>query len=375
MKHVVVIGGGFAGLMALKQLIKSKKLKLTLVSKNEYFLFTPRLTELLNDNISKKIAIKGIKDIFNNKINFINGKAEYIDFEKNYVRANERKISYDYLIMAQGATTNFFGIKNAEKYAIDFKNYSSVLKIKSKIRHNVEKFSKSNKKELLTFAVIGGGLTGIELICSLKETVLREIRKYPGINPKKVRLILIQKEKTIAPQFGKNLRLRIENYLRKNNIETMANVRVEDIKNNYLVAKDKTVKAPAIIWTAGIKANAIKTNPQLELDKGNKIKVTGKLKIPVHDNVYVAGDASLFFENNTSLAATAQAAWQEGKHIGMNILRRINRGKEKDFNYTHKGTLIVLGSNHAIFTYGVLLLVENLRGILGIFSINTDFGR
>ena len=353
MKHIVIIGGGFAGLMALKQLVKGKNLKLTLINKNNYFLFTPRLTELLNESVNRNIVIKDIKKIFGNKINFIDSKAKFIDFNKNYIEIekNNIKINYDYLIIAQGATTNYFGNKNIENNTIDYKNYDSVLKIKNKIKNNVQKYSKTNKKELLTFTVIGAGLTGIELICSLRETILKELNKYPNISPKDTRFVLIQREKTIAPQLPDKVRSNIEKYLKNKNIEIMTGTRVENIKNGTIISKDKKIRASTIIWTAGIMANTIKTNPKLKLDKGNTIKVTSRMKIPRYDNVYVTGDAALFIENNKPLPATAQTAWQQGVNIGKNILRRINGKKETDFHYNHKGTLIVLGSKYGIFTY------------------------
>ena len=118
MKKVVVIGAGFAGLMALEQLAKSKNLELNLLNDKDDFLFTPRLTELLNESINKKIVIKPIREIFGNKVNFIKEKADFIDFERNIVRAGNKKVGYDYLVMAQGATTNFFGNKNIEKNTI-----------------------------------------------------------------------------------------------------------------------------------------------------------------------------------------------------------------------------------------------------------------
>lgn len=362
MEHIVIIGGGFAGLMALKQLVKGKNLKLTLINKNNYFLFTPRLTELLNESINRNIVIKDIRKIFGNKINFINSEAKFIDFNKNYIEIgkNNIKINYDYLIMAQGATTNYFGNKNIENNAIDYKNYDSVLKIKNKIKDNVQKYSKTNKKEFLTFTVIGAGLTGIELICSLRGTVLKELNKYPNISPKDTRFILIQEGKTIAPRLQDKVKLKIEKYLKNKNIEIMTETRVENIKNDTVISEDKKIKASTIIWTAGIMANTIKTSPKLKLDRRNTIKVTSKMKILNYDNVYVGGDDNLFMQNNKPLASTAQTAWQQGVNIGKNILRRINGKKEKDFHYNHKGTLIVLGSKYGIFTYKNITLSGTL---------------
>lgn len=350
MKHIVVIGGGFAGLMALKQLVSSKNLKLTLINNNDFFLFTPRLTELLNESVNENIVIKSIKDIFRGRVNFVRDHTTSIDFKKRYIETKRKKlkINYDYLVMSQGATTNFFGNKNIEKNTIDCKNYNDVLKIKNKIKNNVNKYV-NNKKELLTFAVIGAGLTGIELIFSLRETVLKEIEKYPDLKQKDTRFMLIQGEKIIVPQLPEKVRLKIEKHLKKRNIEIMTNTRVENIKNSTIVTKNKKIKAGTIIWTAGIKANTIKTNPKLDLEKGKKIKVNAKLKIPDYGNVYVGGDASSF--KGKPLAATAQTAFQEGIIIGNNILNNVKGKPEKDFHYSDKGTLIVLGSKHGIFIH------------------------
>ena len=337
MEKVVVIGAGFAGLTALKQLIKSKKLEITLINDKDYFLFTPRLTELLNGSISKKIIIKPIKQIFWNKVDFIMEKAVFIDFKKNIVKTGKRNVNYDYLIMAQGATTNYFGNKNIEENTIGYKDYNAVLKIKEKIKDNIKNYSKNKKKEFLTFAVIGAGLTGIELICSLREFALKEIKKYPDINPAEASFLLMHAGEAIVPQFPEKVGKIIKNYFKKNNIELLADTMAENIKNNAIISGNKSIKAATIIWTAGIKANAIKA------DK--------KLKIPDYSNVYVSGDAALFMENDNPLAPTAQTAWQEGSNIGKSILRRTKGKKEKDFHYFHKGTLIVLGRNHGIFTY------------------------
>jgi len=354
MKHVIVIGAGFAGLMALKQLVKLKDLKLTLINKNRYFLFTPRLTELLNENISKKIVIKDIKEIFGNKIDFINDKVSYIDFNKKFVKTEKLKINYDYLILSQGSTTNFFGNKTIEKNSIGYKDYDAILKIKNKIKNNLKQYQETHKKELLAFAIIGGGLTGVELICSLRETVLKEIKKYDNINANDIKFLIIQSSKTLVPQLPDRIRSKIEKYFKNNNIEILTNTQAMYIKNNMITIKNKKIKAATIIWTAGIKANTIKTNPKLDLDRRNAIKVTSKLKIPRYDDVYVSGDAALFIEGNKPLAATAQTAHQEGINIGNNILRRINGEREKDFHYSHKGTLIVLGSEYGIFNYKII---------------------
>ena len=351
MKKAVVIGAGFAGLMALSQLIKSKKLELTLINDKGYFLFTPRLTELLNNSISEKIVIKPIKQIFGNKVNLIREKAISVDFKNNIVETKNKKINYDYLIMAQGATTNYFGNKNIEENTIGYKDYNKVLEIKKKIKNNIKNYSKNKKKELLTFAVIGAGLTGIELICSLREFVIREIKKYPDINPAEARFLLIHGGKAIVPQFPEKVGKIIQNYFKKNNIGLLTDTMAENIKNNAIISGNKSIKAATIIWTAGIKANAINTEPKLVLDKGDTIKTNEKLKIPGYGNVYAAGDAALFMENNGPLVQTAQTAWQEGVNIGKNILRRINGKNEKDFHYFHKGALIVLGKNMGIFNY------------------------
>ena len=215
----------------------------------------------------------------------------------------------------------------------------------------MQKYSKTKKKALLTFAVIGGGLTGIELICSLREAVLKETKKYTNINTKDIRFILIQSERTIVPQIKPSIRLIIERFLRNNGIEIITETIAKNVKNGIILTNKKKIKASTIIWAAGIKANTIKTIPKLKLDRDNTIKVTSKLKIPGYDDVYIAGDAALFIENGKPLEATAQTAWQQGVNIGKNILSRINGKKEKDFHYFHKGTLIVLGSNKAIFTY------------------------
>jgi len=191
--------------------------------------------------MSKNIVIKDIKKIFGNKIDFINSKAKFIDFNKNYIEIekNKVKINYDILIMSQGSSTNFFGNKNIENNTIDYKNYNSVLRIKNKIKNNVRKYSKTKKKELLTFAVIGAGLTGVELICSLRESAIKEIKKYSNISSKDVKVLIIQEAKTIVPKLPNRVRLIIEKYLINNNIEIMTNTIVKCINKAAIKIKKK----------------------------------------------------------------------------------------------------------------------------------------
>jgi NADH:ubiquinone reductase (H+-translocating) len=361
MKHIVVVGGGFAGLMALKRLIKSRH-KLTLINDKEDFLFTPRLTELLNGSVSPKIVIKPIKEIFGDRVKFIKGKASKIDFEKSAVEVGNDAVNYDYLVLAQGAETNFFGSENLERNTIDYKDYVSVLRIKEKIVGNLGTYSKSGKEEDLTFVVVGGGLTGIELMCSLKETVIKEMKEFAiDAEPK---FLLVQGSDKIVPQLGEKLRSRIEAYLRKNSVNMLTGTKAKDVAGNVLIANDGKIRASTIVWAAGIKANKIESDPELEFGRGGAIRTDSKLKLPRYDNVYVAGDTALFAENGKPLAPTAQAAFQEGASIGKNILRRIAGRSEKDFHYSHKGTLIVLGKGYGIFNYKSVTIAGKLSYLL-----------
>jgi len=371
MKKIVVIGGGFSGLSAIKQLINSNKLKITIINKNELFLFTPRLTELLNSSVNKEIVIKDIKKIYGNKINFVKDTAIYVDFNKRFVKIkkNNLKIYYDYLIMSQGATTNYFGNKNIQKNTLEFKDYESILELKAKLKINLEKYSNSNYNDFFTCTVIGAGLTGIELICSLREYILKELIKYPNIKQNKLKFFLIQRGDTIIPQFNSKVRSMIEKYLGDKNIKILTNTNVKDVKNNFIITNNKKIKSSIIMWTAGITTNKINSYPQIKLGKNNKIEVNSKLKIPMFQNVYVGGDTSFFVENNNLLPPTAQMAMQQGKNIGCNILKRIDGKKETDFHSFNKGTLAVLGRRHGLYNYKNFVYI----GKLGWFFRNSVY--
>lgn len=357
MKKVVVIGAGFAGLMALKQLSRSKELSLTLISKNDYFLFTPRITELLNSSVNENLVVRDIRNIFHNKVDFVKGNADFIDLNERYVAVGDKKLPYDFLIMASGATTDFFGNKNIEENALEYKNYNSVIRIKEKVTANIKKYSETGQSEFLTFAVIGAGLTGIELMCSLREYVVKEMEKS-NIDAKVARFVMIHGPDTIAPYLEEKTRSIIESNLKDHDIEIMAGTKVENIEGNTIIAKDKTLKAATIIWAAGIKANSVNTSPEIAKEKIGKIKIIPTLEVPEHENVYVAGDAALFLEEGAPLASTAQVAFQEGIALGKNILRKADGEKAKPFHYSHKGTLIVLGHDFAILNYKKI----NIRG-------------
>jgi len=362
MKNVVIIGGGFAGLMVIKRLL-NRDVKITLIHNHKNFVFTPRLTEILNESIQKKLVIRDIKKTFGNKINFIQESAKSIDFTKKIVKTDKRKINFDYIVLSQGSKTNFFSNKDIEKNTIDFKNLDSIEKIKVNIEKNIELISKTNKK--LTIAIIGAGYSGVELILSLREKVSKVIKNYKNLNIWDCKFILIQAGPSILPFMDVKARNLVQKYLLKKNIIILTNNRVFNIKNNTILMENDEIKAQIIIWTAGVTANLVFTNPKFNLERGNKYLVDKFLKLKNYENVYVAGDVACCYDRaGELLPATAQIAFQQGINIGNNIIRKIKNKKEIEFRYKHKGTLMVLGKNKGILFKGNLILKGKLGWLI-----------
>ncbi len=359
MKKIVIVGAGFAGIMAAKQLTGLENVHLTIISDRDHFLFTPRLTELLNESVDEKIVVKKLSEIFEGKGLLLQEKAISVDLKKKKLKTEKREVDYDYLILAPGSVTNYFGNERLRQNTIDYKDYAAMVRIKHKMREVIKQASEQNKQ--MHFVVVGGGFTGVELICSLREAVLREMAKY-SMAKESAKFILVQGGQTIMPALEEKPRAVVEQYLKNHGIEVRTNTVVEDITGTTLTTKNnEKLEGDLIAWTAGIVASNIEFSETISKERGNCIPVTPTGQMALHDDVYVIGDIGLCNEDGKLLPPTAQVAFQEGVRVGKNLRSRILGNAQKPFKYRHLGTLIVLGHDFGMLTRGSI----TLKGKLG----------
>src|SRR3989344_2095220 len=337
---ILIIGNGFGGVYALKNLHKffhnDKKIELALVGEKNYFLFTPLLHEVATGGINPGNIIEPIRKVLGCCLDkFYLGKAEIINFDSHTVQVENALISYDYLVLAPGAETNFYNIPGAEEYSFPLKSIADAIKIKNRCIMVMERAShvenRIKRKNMLRFVVVGGGPTGVELAAELEE--------------------LIQKSPELVPAFGEKIRKKSLEILRKKGIEVMLTRTVKEVGLSYVVINENIkIFTETVIWVAGVKPAELKFNQPAKQSSDGRLVVNEYLQLENHKEVFAIGDAAAFRDANKNifLPALAQVAEKEAKAVAKNIQLLINNKIPEKFLYRNSGNLMSLGQWMAV---------------------------
>ena len=330
---IVIIGGGIAGIYALKKLKeKIKDADYFIINDKNYFLFTPKLVDILIDSKIEKSTIFPLENLSNEKTKVIINKVNSVNLSEKKIYTDNEEIDFDILIFAQGAKTNFFGIENLEKYSIHYKNYEDLNNIKDKI----QKLSDGSK-----ISIIGGGPTGTELAFSISNKLKNEFKN------KKIEISIYQSGETLIPTFDEKLIKKSHSNSEKIGINLKTNSRVLNIDENKIFLKDGSVEeSDMIIWATGIISNKIETYPEIDL-KNESIPVKETLQIKDFDNVFAIGDCNFLTDKDgKSYPPTAQVAVQQSEHVALNIFKFLKNETLEDFKYKHKGEMVFFGTDN-----------------------------
>lgn len=358
---ILIIGNGFGGTYALKNLHKlfhgNKNIELSLIGENNYFLFTPLLHEVATGGINPENIIEPIRKILGCCLNnFYLGKASEINLSKKIVKVNKKSISYDYLILAPGAETNFFNTPGAEKYSLTLKSIEDAIKIKNHCINQMEKASHITdseiRKKMLRFVVVGGGPTGVEFATELHELIKDTFYKYYSkeiVNDTSV--VLIQRGQEVLPQFSIKIREKGLEVLQKKEINVMLKTGVTEVSDSYVVLDNNTqIYTDTVVWVAGIKPSNLNFTENISKLPDGKLIVNDFLQLENYKEVYAIGDIAGFGskENGTLLPALAQVAIKETVSVANNIKLSIKNKKLQPFVYKHSGSMVSLGQWMAV---------------------------
>ena len=358
---IVVIGAGFAGINFIKKLA-DKPVQIVLIDQNNFHQFQPLLYQVAISGLEPDAIISPVRKLFKTCINMIYrmAKVEFIDPVNNRVQTDIGYVDYDHLVIATGSSTNYYGSKNIEKHSIGLKNIHDALNIRSWMLQNLERAVDGcnvlNKEELTRFVIVGGGPAGVEMAGSLAEFKKFLLRSdYPEINPDAMKIYLVQAGDKVLPAMSAKASKHALKILKNLEVEVLLNSRVKDYDGEKLLILheegEQTIKTSTVIWTAGVKGNALAGIPEAALVPGNRLKVNENSQVEGLYNVYAIGDvAAMITEDNPrGHPMVAQVAIQQGKSLAKNILIKIKTGSYLNkFHYVDKGSMATIGKKDAV---------------------------
>ena len=356
-KQVVVLGAGFGGLYTAlhldKLLGKESPAEITLIDWNHYHLFTPLLHEALSGVIHPSLILTPIRRILHGKrVHFIRARIEAIDLKAKTVSLDGTSMPYDILVIGLGSVTAFYGLDAVRENGLQLKTAEDVDRLYyhviNRFEAAIEETDPSRRKQLLTFAVVGGGCTGVEAVAEVHEFVkyLRE-EQYPELEPSEVRTALVETQDRVLPQMDRTLSRASVRRLQKMGIDVMLNTQVVAYEDGQLLFAGDREPLPVdtLVWTAGVRANPVLADLPVDKDRMGRIVVDSELRVPCRPEVYVLGDAAHAVHPETCevYPPTAQVAYRQAPVAAANIAADLLGGSHRVFDFTYIGDLVSLG--------------------------------
>lgn len=353
--RIVVIGCGFAGLKFTKR-IDSSRFQVVLIDKNNYHTFQPLLYQVASSGLAPDSIVYPIRKIFKGKSNFFfrMAKVEHISTAEKMVHTDIGKIKYDHLVIASGATNNFFGMEQIEKYSMPMKSLTESLDLRSLILQNFEEALNTNDLEernrLMNFVIVGGGPTGVELagaISELREHVLPN--DYPDLDFRQMQIHIIEAGSRVLGAMSEHASQKASKALDKFGVQVWLDTRVEDYDGDTVQTSKSNFESKTMIWAAGIQGS-IPGGLNAAVGRGRRILVDSFNQIEGMDQVYSIGDVAQinsedYPNGNPMLASVAE---QQGAHLARNLNRSLGGRPLQPFVYKDKGTMATIGRNKAV---------------------------
>lgn len=353
---VVIIGGGFGGLWAAKALT-NKPVEVTLIDRKNHHVFQPLLYQVATAVLSPGEIAQPIRRILHNakNIEVILGEAVDFDTENKFVRlADGSQVSFDYLIISAGARHSYFGHDNWEQLAPGLKTLEDAVAIRRNVlvafEHAEREAYLNGTHRDLTFIVIGGGPTGVELAGAIADIARQALAKdFKLIDTRKTRVILYEGSDRVLGTFAADLSESAKKQLEQIGVEVHLNSFVTDLELGAVKVGDKWVECDMAVWATGVAASPLGKHLGVETDKAGRVFVEPDLTLPGFKNIFVIGDmASLRQKNGEPVPGVSPAAMQMGTNAAENILRDIKAKPREDFEYWDKGTMATIGRSKAI---------------------------
>jgi len=358
---VVIVGGGFGGLQVAKHL-KDKPVEVLMLDKHNYHTFQPLLYQVATGSLESESIAFSLRKNFASQKNFRFRIAEVtkVNAEKNTIDTTIGEIAYDYLVIATGSTTNFFGNKDIEKFSMPMKSIPEALNLRYSILQNIEeallKPTQEERAPYLTFVLVGAGPTGVELSGALAELRNHILAKdYPELKKEDMKVYLVDFLPKVLGPFSDEASAATKEFLTKMGVEVLLGVKVESYDGEEIKFEGgKTIRTKTVIWSAGVMGVVPEGIDPGFIERGNRIRTDSICRVVGTNNIFAIGDVAAMITDETPKGhpGVAQVAIQMGQHVAKSISQLINHEPTAPFKYFDKGSLATVGRNKAVADLG-----------------------
>jgi NADH dehydrogenase len=364
-KRIVIIGGGFAGMKTAEslehQFLRDRSVSITLISETNALLFTPMLAEVAGSSLEPSHISTPLRSSLP-RTNFVRATVESVDLEKQRVKLTAtpsssegapREIPYDHLVLALGAVSNYLGMADVQKHALDFKSLLDAIRVRNRV---IEMFEQADgeansqvRRRLLTFVIAGGGFAGVELAGALNDFGRGILADYPNLRPEDFKVMLVHSRDHILPELSESLGRYAQEKMAARGVIFRLNARLTNFQPGLVVLSDGEIPAETLVWTAGTSPNPLLRNLPVERDKRGAVIVETTLAIKDHPGVWALGDCAAVVDGVTGKACppTAQFAIREAPVLAKNIRASLEGAPLQAFHFNSLGALCVVGHQTA----------------------------
>ena len=356
--HVVILGAGFAGLAAAKELSKAHVV-ITLIDRTNHHLFQPLLYQVATAALAAPDISAPIRKLLSRQQNVTVWMAtvDRVDVEKKQVVIDGTRVDFDYLVVATGMRHGYFGHDDWATYAPGLKTIGEALDIRRRILRAFEAAelepSAEQRRTWTTFVVIGGGPTGVELAGALAEIAGRTLASdFRRFDPRTTRVVLVEAGPRILPSFSEGLSASARQTLESLGIEVKTGNAVSTVTSEFVDVGSERIAARTVLWAAGVRASPLAAQLGVPIDRVGRIWVEEDLSVPDRPDVFVVGDLIAKTQDGKPLPGVAQLAIQSGRHAARNIARSVQGESRLAFRYVDKGSMATIGRNKAVAQVG-----------------------
>ena len=347
--RVVIVGAGFGGLQTACSLAR-KKVEVLLIDRHNYHTFVPLLYQVATAQLAPNQVAVPIRTLLRqaHNLKFLQAEVQQIDFGAREIKTDRNTLNYDYLVLATGSKSNFFDVRGAEKYVFQLKTLNQAIKLRNHLLSCFEQASLvsdySQREQLLTIAIVGGGATGVELAGSLVELITNSLqRDFPQLNPQEVKLLLVQKSDRLFTEFPQSLSNYTVKKLRSLGVKVILSSRVTAVTADGLELDDgRQIEAATVIWAVGVSGAIPNCFPFSAIGKQGQVVVSLTLQLANYPEVFAIGDLA-HIPTHTPLSGVAPEALQQGVYVAKAIVNQLQSKPLKPFRYFNKGRLAIIG--------------------------------